>query len=69
MMKAILVLFGMKAPLNFRGSFMQNDRGFGFVTVDPEEPDYFINPTQTLSALNGDEVEVEMIAVGDPNDR
>lgn len=50
----------------FPGIFHANDRGFGFVTVDPEEPDYFINPTQTLSALNGDEVEVEMIAVGDP---
>lgn len=50
----------------FPGIFHANDRGFGFVTVDPEEPDYFINPTQTLSALNGDEVEVEMIAAGDP---
>ena len=50
----------------FTGIFHANDRGFGFVTVDPEEPDYFINPTQTLSALNGDEVEVEMIAAGDP---
>ncbi len=50
----------------FPGIFHANDRGFGFVTVDPEEPDYFINPTQTFSALNGDEVEVEMIAAGDP---
>lgn len=50
----------------FTGIFHANDRGFGFVTVDPEEPDYFINPTQTLSALNGDEVEVEMIEAGDP---
>lgn len=50
----------------FTGIFHANDRGFGFVTVDPEEPDFFINPTQTLSALNGDEVEVEMLTPGDP---
>ncbi|RGK46241.1 ribonuclease R [Ligilactobacillus ruminis] len=49
----------------FTGIFHANDRGFGFVTVDPEQPDFFINPTQTLSALNGDEVEVEMLTPGD----
>ncbi|MEY8661811.1 ribonuclease R [Ligilactobacillus faecis] len=49
----------------FEGVFHANDRGFGFVTVDPEKQDFFINPTQTLSALNGDEVEVELIAEGD----
>ena len=27
---------------HFDGEFHANDRGFGFVTVDPEEPDFFI---------------------------
>lgn len=49
------------------GIFHANDRGYGFVTVDPEEPDYFINPTATLSALNGDEVRIEKIGDGDPS--
>lgn len=49
------------------GIFHANERGFGFVTVDPEKPDYFINANQTLSALNGDEVEVEMVAPVDPD--
>ncbi|KRL85005.1 ribonuclease R [Ligilactobacillus equi] len=50
----------------FTGIFHGNDRGFGFVTIDPEQPDFFINPTQTMAALNGDEVEVEMLSAGDP---
>lgn len=55
-----------KAMPHFDGVFHANDRGFGFVTVDPEESDFFINPLNTLSALNGDEVEIEMITPGDP---
>ncbi len=51
---------------HFDGEFHANDRGFGFVTVDPEEPDFFINPLNTMSALNGDEVEIEMVTPGDP---
>lgn len=51
---------------NLMGIFHANDRGYGFVTVDPEEPDFFINPTATLSALNGDEVKIEKIGDGDP---
>lgn len=47
------------------GVFHANDHGYGFVTVDPETPDYFINPTQTLSALNGDEVELVMLHPAD----
>lgn len=50
----------------FEGVFHANDRGYGFVTVDPESPDFFVNPTQTNGALNGDEVEVEMTNPGDP---
>ena len=48
------------------GVFHANDRGFGFVTVDPDKDDYFIGPTNTMSALNGDEVAVQMINPGDP---
>lgn len=51
---------------HFTGVFHASDRGFGFVTVDPESPDFFINPTQTNGALNGDEVEVEMTNPGNP---
>ena len=55
-----------KVP-HFEGVFHANDRGFGFVTVDLEKPDFFINPLNTLSALNGDNVEIQMIASGDPD--
>lgn len=48
------------------GEFHATDRGFGFVTVDPEQPDYFINPTQTMAALNGDQVEVAELRAADP---
>ncbi|MGX5377858.1 ribonuclease R [Ligilactobacillus sp. LYQ135] len=59
--------FFLKKPMpHFDGVFHANDRGFGFVTVDPEEPDFFINPLNTMSALNGDEVEIEMVTPGDP---
>ncbi|MCP0886334.1 ribonuclease R [Ligilactobacillus sp. WILCCON 0076] len=54
-----------KEEPSYEGIFHSNDRGFGFVTVDPEKQDFFINPTQTLSALNEDEVEVQMITAGD----
>lgn len=47
------------------GEFHATERGFGFVTVDPELPDYFINPTQTMSALNGDQVEVAELRSAD----
>lgn len=49
----------------FEGVFHANERGYGFVTVDAESPDFFINPTQTMSALNGDEVEVAMLHAAD----
>lgn len=54
------------AEENLTGIFHANDRGYGFVTVDPEQPDFFINPTATLSALNGDEVKIEKTGDGDP---
>ncbi|CAM2884023.1 ribonuclease R [Dellaglioa algida] len=50
------------------GIFHANDRGFGFVTIDPEQPDVFVNPTQTMSALNGDSVEIEITSPAKPGD-
>lgn len=47
------------------GEFHATDRGFGFVSVDPEKQDYFINPTQTMAALNGDQVEVAELKAPD----
>ncbi|KRL04812.1 ribonuclease R [Liquorilactobacillus oeni] len=49
----------------FEGQFHANERGYGFVTVDADSSDFFINPTQTMSALNGDEVEVAMLHSAD----
>jgi ribonuclease R len=48
------------------GEFHATDRGFGFVSVDPDRQDYFINPTQTMAALNGDQVEVAELKAPDP---
>ncbi len=42
------------------GRFSGNDRGFGFVTIEEYEQDIFIPPNDTLSALNGDIVRVEV---------
>ena len=41
------------------GTFRSNDRGFGFVTVDPNESDLFVPRGKTGSAMDGDTVEVE----------
>lgn len=51
--------------LTVAGEFHATDRGFGFVSVDPEKQDYFINPTQTMAALNGDQVEVAELKAPD----
>lgn len=49
------------------GVFHGNDKGFGFVAYDPDEPDIYVNPDHTMHALNGDEVEVEIIRPGRPD--
>lgn len=49
------------------GIFHGNEKGFGFVAYDPEEPDVYVNPDHTMHALNGDEVEVEIIRPGKPD--
>ncbi|MFV0555803.1 MAG: ribonuclease R [Lactovum sp.] len=40
------------------GTFRSNTSGFGFVTVDPNEPDIFIGKGNTMSAMEGDEVSI-----------
>lgn len=50
------------APENVKlGLFHGNDKGFGFVNYAEDALDVFISPNNTLHALNGDEVKVEII--------
>ncbi|NLM67929.1 MAG: ribonuclease R [Enterococcus sp.] len=52
------------------GVFRRNERGFGFVTVDPEEDDIYIPKEQTGFALDGDTVAIDITHPADPfNDR
>ncbi|WP_125544411.1 ribonuclease R [Levilactobacillus lindianensis] len=50
------------------GIFHGNDKGFGFVAYDEDkiEPDAYIAPNNTLRALNGDTVKIEIVRAGDP---
>ncbi|AVK61994.1 ribonuclease R [Lactobacillus sp. CBA3605] len=48
------------------GSFHGNDKGFGFVRYDPELPDIYINPDNTMFAFTGDDVQVEIIRPAKP---
>jgi len=43
------------------GVFHANDKGFGFVAYDEVEPDAYIAPDNTMMALNGDTVEIEIV--------
>ncbi|UQS83413.1 ribonuclease R [Bombilactobacillus thymidiniphilus] len=80
-LKALAVLEGEKkiiatsnnnqfklAPINQTviGNFRANDRGFGFVRYDDEEPDIFIARPNTNHAINDDEVEVKIIKPVNP---
>ncbi|MBV7389090.1 MULTISPECIES: ribonuclease R [Enterococcus] len=59
----------IKLPLQavtIEGIFRSNERGFGFVTIDPEEPDVYIAKEETHYAMNGDTVEIEIIKTADP---
>lgn len=48
------------------GEFRANDRGFGFVRYDDEEPDIFIARPNTLHAINGDQVKVKILKPANP---
>lgn len=52
--------------LTIEGTFRGNERGFGFVTIDPEEPDVYISKENTHYAMNGDTVEIEILKNSDP---
>ncbi len=49
------------------GVFHANDKGFGFVAYDDELPDAYIAPDNTMLALNGDEVDMEIVRAADPH--
>lgn len=49
------------------GIFHANDRGFGFISYDPEQPDVYVSADNTAFALNGDEVEAEIIKQAAPD--
>lgn len=54
-----------KEPVILNGTFTANARGFGFVSVDGEEEDVFIPPSETHGAMQDDVVEISVV----PSDR
>ncbi|EOT43705.1 ribonuclease R [Enterococcus dispar] len=48
------------------GIFRANERGFGFVTIDPEEDDVFIPKEATGYAMDGDTVAIDIVKISDP---
>ena len=43
------------------GVFTGNQRGFGFVTVEGEDEDYYVSDRETHGALNGDKVLITIV--------
>ncbi|WP_137664292.1 ribonuclease R [Enterococcus hulanensis] len=52
-------------PIEVEGIFRRNERGFGFVTIDPEEPDIFIPKEATNFAMDGDVVMIDIQKTAD----
>ena len=52
-------------PIDVEGIFRRNERGFGFVTIDPEEPDVFIPKDATNFAMDGDIVMIDIQKTAD----
>lgn len=52
-------------PIEVEGVFRRNERGFGFVTIDPEEPDIFIPKEATNFAMDGDTVMIDIQKTAD----
>ncbi|AYF92853.1 ribonuclease R [Apilactobacillus bombintestini] len=50
-----------------QGTFHANPKGFGFVNYDENLDDAFIAPDNTLHAMNGDTVEMEIVKRADQN--
>ena len=51
-------------PILVEGTFRANERGFGFVTIDPEEDDIYIPKEATGFAMNGDTVAIDIMKIG-----
>lgn len=52
--------------VSLSGIFRANERGFGFVTIDSEEPDIYIPKEFVNYALDGDEVLIDITHPADP---
>lgn len=52
-------------PVLIEGTFRANERGFGFVTIDPEEDDIYISKEATGYAMDGDTVAIDIIKTAD----
>lgn len=52
-------------PMLIEGVFRANERGFGFVTIDPEEDDVYIPKEATGYAMDGDTVAIDIIKTAD----
>ncbi|GGC78480.1 ribonuclease R [Enterococcus wangshanyuanii] len=48
------------------GVFRANERGFGFVTIDPEEADVYIPKEAVNFAMDGDIVAIDIVQAADP---
>lgn len=48
------------------GTFRANERGFGFVTIDPEEADVYIPKEAVNFAMDGDRVVIDIVQPADP---
>ncbi|MGX7092255.1 ribonuclease R [Hutsoniella sourekii] len=59
--------FTFKEPLGLvEGTYRANDRGFGFITYDPDQPDLFVPARYRGNAMDGDLVEAKVIKEVDP---
>ncbi|MBP1045148.1 ribonuclease R [Enterococcus sp. BWM-S5] len=56
----------VETNVSVEGIFRGNERGFGFVTIDEEEPDVYISKENTNYAMNGDTVLIDILQPGDP---
>lgn len=68
-----LIIFNKKGKIKLpqqqivvEGTFRANSRGFGFVTIDPEEEDIFIPKEATGYAMDGDIVAIDIVKPADP---
>ncbi|EOH98885.1 ribonuclease R [Enterococcus moraviensis ATCC BAA-383] len=50
---------------DIEGTFRANERGFGFVTIDPEEADVYIPKEAVNFAMDGDTVLIEIVQPAD----